>query len=178
MKCIHSTRVYNTVSQVEMSLDHWNVGFGVLWGLVSGTSVPLWLCLDCAVQQTDLPTHHGNTGLKVCPGDVCQMDSPLGSLVLSGVSGVSRASRNCPWAAFLVSVSGPAAGNWIWVQWSRGVVKAAGGARLTGLWTPDNHLLLDPACSGWTTPAGSGQSITFLKLLLVAVAQRGLAWGH
>lgn len=37
---------------------------------------------------------------------------------------------------------------------------------------------VDPACSGSTTPAGSGPGIAFLKLLLVAVAQCLLVWDH
>ena len=46
-------------------------------------------------------------------------------------------------AALPGSASGPAAGNQIWVQRSRGVVKAAGDAGLAGLWSLDW-----PACSG------------------------------
>lgn len=108
----------------------------------------------CSSTNKICPPITETQGWRVCPGDICQTDLPPGS-------GVSRTSRNYPWAALPNSASGPAAENWIWVQWSRGVVKAAGDAGLAGLWTPDDHLFLDPACSGQTTPAGNRQSISF-----------------
>lgn len=177
MKCITVLGFITLCRQTELSLDHWNVGFGVLWGFMSGTSVPLWLCLDCAVQQTEnLPTHRRNTGLKGLSRRY--LSNGFTTWQCCVLSGLSRASSNRPWAALPNSASGPAAGNWIWVLWSRGVVKAAEDAGLAGLWTLDDHLCLDPACSGWATSAGSGQIIAFLKLLMVAMAQHLLAWDH
>lgn len=126
---------------MEVSLDHWNVGFGVLWGFMSGTScLAVLIRLCCSTNKICLPPPPPKTqGWRVCPGNRCQMDSPPGSWV---------GPRNCPWTALPDSASSPAAGNWIWVLWSQGVVKAAGVPNWLGC--GPSLLWMNHSCREWS----------------------------
>lgn len=148
---------------MEVSLDHWNVGFGVLWGFMSGTScLAVLIRLCCSTNRKSaypfLPQKHRAEGF------VQEIDVKwIHHLAVEWVPGT---------ALELLYLTQPLALQLEIGSGSRGPRELLRQLECRTDWA------VDPACSGWTTPAGNGQSIAFLKLLLVAVAQGLLVWDH
>lgn len=140
MKCGHSSRVYNTVStdKTPSSLSSTE-----MWDSVNEVScLELQFHRGCAQpvqfnkQKICQPTTE-NIGQRACPGDICQTDSPPGSLV----SGVEEGVQEFPGATLLTQ---PLA-----LQLGIGSGSSGPGELLRQLETLDRL-----GCGPWTTLCG------------------------